>query len=731
MKKNILAILLATLLGATAFAACGDKGGAPENSSTPNESTGSSESVGGESDREYIEGGNFTDEYPHYVDEDIVLHDRTVTPSDRVFIKDGVTDYIIILGTDDSKALDAVSFLRAQLSAATGANVPVFNDVNQDLKIDDEVVANRDIVFTPESKYIVISHEGLEKEAHVEWRTDVNLAYSGFMLQTSGDSVFMKVNTFYGYQKVVQAFLKQVIGYEWYASDTIVYTKDGSTMPDMNIVEKPDFDLMWQSGYMSSSRSMASPITHEQNFAFSRPGEFCHNSMTYIPIEYYSEHPDWFAHEASTPAIQLCYTAHGNKAEYDAMVQKAYEGIMQTLNEDPDAVSITFTRQDVYGNCICDTCKAIQNSFNDSLAATYMFFVNDLDTLVQAELQRQADEAGTTKRDVTVLFFAYREVQNAPVFGTDGNYTVPALNYVENEDGSKTNILEYKDEVIELPFHRTYENGLECNETVGVFYAPIDATYEESFYHSENKKDKETFEKWGLLTNRLYCWIYDTNFLEYIIPYNSYDAIPDTLRFLKATGGEFLFNQGARENEMYTGFGELRTYLTYTLGNEVNLDAGVLTDKWFKNYFREAEPYMRKFYNQLVGHMEWLQIEYPSAFYTARRTDTEGNTGMFREYWPYETLQGWLKLCDQAFSVVEKYKASDPELYQTLWRHITAETIFARYLICEYYFGYYEPAALKKFRIDFMNDCNAIGFKQHHEGQGTSMQNYYTKWGII
>lgn len=737
MKKKILAVFLATLLGATTLVACGDKGGSSDTSSTQGGTPGSSESIGGSenessssenessSDRDYIEGGNFGDDYEHYVDESLVLHDRTVTPSDRVFIQDGVTEYIIILGTDDSRALDAVGLIRSQLTAATGANVPIFYDVDQDLKDDNTAATNRDLVYTPESKYIVISHEALEQEANLTWRTDVNLANSGFMLQTAGDSVFMKVNTLYGYQKVAQAFLKQVIGYEWYAADTIVYTKDGSTMPDMNIVEKPDFDLVWQSGYMSGSQSMPSPMTHVQNFAFSKPGEFCHNSLTYIPLDNFEAHPDWFAYEASSPALQLCYTAHGKKAEYDAMVQLAYEGVMATLNADQTAVSITFTRQDVYGNCICDTCKAIQNSFNDSLAATYMFFVNDLDTLVQAELQRQADEAGTAKRDVTVLFFAYREVQNAPVFGTDGNYTVPALNYVENADGSKTNVLEYNGEMIELPFHRTYENGLECNETVGVFYAPIDAVYEESFYHRENKGDKETFEKWGLLTNRLYCWIYDVNFTEYVMPYNSYDAIPDTLRFLKAAGGEFLFNQGARENEMYTGFGSLRTYLTYTLANEVNLDAGVLTDKWFKNYFREAEPYMRKFYNQLVGHMEWLQIEYPGVFYSQRRTNSEDP-----KYWPYQTLQGWLKLCDQAFLAIKKYETSDPELYQALWKHITAETIFARYLICEYYTGYYTPSGVQKLRTDFMNDCNAIGFKQHHEGEGTAMQLYFTKWGI-
>ena len=737
MKKRFSAIFLAAFLVATSLAACGKNSGSSSNSSSVSDGTSSeisseipSDSSETSSDsseeensgRDYIDGGNISDEGEHYVSEDKLMHDVKITPADRPFITNGTTDYVIIVGTSDSRASDGASFIRQQIALATGATIGIFIDADQDLLIDDTTVVNRELSFAPDTKYLVLSHEALEQEAMIEWREDVDLEYSGYMIQSAGDSVFMKVNSFYGYQMVAQAFLRHVIGYEWYAADTIVYTKDGSTLPTMDIVEKPDFDLTWNSGYMASSNYMASPITKEETFAFIN-GKFCHNSLDFIPTTYYAGHPDWFAWEASMPISQLCYTAHGVKEEYDAMIQLAFEGVMKCLADNPNAAALTFTREDLYGHCICDTCTMLSTAFNDSLASTYMFFVNDLDTLVQAELERIAEESGTPKREVTLLFFAYRQTSSAPVFGTDGEYTIPSMEVIEKDDGTKVNIMEYKDEIFEMPFHQTYENGLKCNEHVGVFYAPIDATFEESFYHKENKVHKETFEKWGLLSDRLYCWIYDTNFTRYFIPYNSYDAIPDTLRFLKDANGAFLFNQGDRQNGIYTAFGVLRCYLTYTLMRNVNLDAGVLVDKFFTNYFREAAPTMRKYYNMLVAHMEQLQIEYPEVFYTQRRSFSEDP-----KYWPYQTLQNWLDLCDEAFIMIERYKTSDPELYDSLYKHIVAETIFPRFIMCHYYTGYFTPTEANEMRLSFIADCKLIDYRYHSEG--ISIQPWFDGWGV-
>ena len=193
---------------------------------------------------------------------------------------------------------------------------------------------------------------------------------------------------------------------------------------------------------------------------------------------------------------------------------------------------------------------------------------------------------------------------------------------------------------------------------------------------------------------------------------------------MKDAGGAFLFNQGDRENGIYTGFGTLRTYLTYTLSQNVNLDEGVLVDKFFENYFREAAPFMREYYNMLVAHMERLEIDYPAIFHTQRRTNSEEP-----KYWDFATLESWLKLCDQAKTAILKYKTSDPILYESLYKHIVAETIFPNYMKCEYYYGYYNPAVANAMRISFMEDCNLIGYKSHAEQ--IPIKPWFQKWDLI
>jgi len=727
MKKKISAIILAALMLSSSLIACGaptaSTSSVNDNSIT-SEQPGSSETPGSsESDRDYINGGTMTDDDEHYVDESLLLHRRTVKESNRPFAVNGETEYAIIIGTSDMRAVSAADFLVKQVAMCTGATIPMYVDGDQDLIIDSEKVENRNLEYTPSTKYLVFAHEALEREANVTWATDANLAYSGYMIKTVGDSVFMKVNSFYGYQTVAQAFLRAVIGYEWYAADTIRYTKDGATLPDMDIVEKPDFDLTWNSGYMNSSDYMASPLTKEGVFTFIN-GNFCHNSFDFLPVEtYYSEHPDWYAHEAAQPINQLCYSAHGNKEEYDIMLNTAFEAVMESLAANPTQAVLTFTRQDGYGHCICENCNKISSVLDDSHAAMYMFFVNDLDTLVQAELQRIADETGEPKRELTILFFAYSQTASAPVFGTDGKYTVPALEVIDNGDGTQSNVIQVDGEIVSLPYNKTYENGLKCNEHVGIFYAPIDAAFEESFYHPENKEYKETFEKWSLLGDRLYCWIYDTNFTQYLVPYNSYDGIPDTIRFLKSIGGEFMFNQGDRQNAVYAGFGAYRTYLTYTLSREVNLHVGELRDKFFENYFDVAAEPMRKYFNSLVSYMEQLQIEYPEVFYTQRRTNS-----MQMKFWKWSTLQSWLDLCDEAYVAIEKYKITDPDLYEVLHDHITAETIFPRFVIAQFYSGSYTPNEIYDFRAELIKDCNDLGYRYYAEM--IEIKPWFDAWGF-
>ena len=126
----------------------------------------------------------------------------------------------------------------------------------------------------------------------------------------------------------------------------------------------------------------------------------------------------------------------------------------------------------------------------------------------------------------------------------------------------------------------------------------------------------------------------------------------------------------------------------------------------------------------MMSHMQQLEVQYPEVFYSQRRTESEES-----RYWPLAKLESWLALCDEAYNAIEKYKTTDPVLYERLKKHITIETIFPRFMICEYYAGYYKNDAIEKERRSFYADCEELGFKYYAER--VPLTGWFTKWGII
>ena len=153
----------------------------------------------------------------------------------------------------------------------------------------------------------------------------------------------------------------------------------------------------------------------------------------------------------------------------------------------------------------------------------------------------------------------YHATQNAPVSGeSKDDYKIAT---------TPDNKIVIGDKTYNLPYNKTYETGIVCNENVGCFWAPISATFNRSLYEDTpaNKEARLSLEKWGLLTNKIYAWIYDTNFYQFLFPYNSYDSVVETARCLKDNNADFLFVQAQgsyhnRTNAFTPCFGGLKTY---------------------------------------------------------------------------------------------------------------------------------------------------------------------------
>ena len=77
----------------------------------PNNSSGSGDSTSTNGGQEYTGSYEGTDGAQHLVDASKLLHKVNVTESNRTFIVNQTTDYMIVLGTNNAAAVEAANFL--------------------------------------------------------------------------------------------------------------------------------------------------------------------------------------------------------------------------------------------------------------------------------------------------------------------------------------------------------------------------------------------------------------------------------------------------------------------------------------------------------------------------------------------------------------------------------------------------------------------------------------------
>ena len=189
MKKRIIAMFLTLMFAMSWIVSCGKENGSSGSGSSSSEKT--------EEVKESV--SDVTDKDVHLVSEDKLLHRVSIKQSDRVFVADGKTDYKILVGGSSSVIMKAASFLSNQIGACTGVYPEVVYDADGDGIIDDSGEA---VNWTVDSKYLVLGCPSLEKKANVKWATEedksINLGYSGYMMKTVGNTLFMTVNSVRG-----------------------------------------------------------------------------------------------------------------------------------------------------------------------------------------------------------------------------------------------------------------------------------------------------------------------------------------------------------------------------------------------------------------------------------------------------------------------------------------------------------------------------------------------------
>ena len=316
------------------------------------------------------------------------LHEINVTESNVPFVQNGISDYKIIYNSDSTWGRRAAIFINRHILKVTGANLDIIEYENN-------------YTYNTNDHIICIFVDDILKAAGIE-KTNKNIGNAGYHLITKNNSAFIDCNSGYGCVHGARMFLKQVVGYEIYSKDIVVYEKNGETLPNMDITEKPDIAYRIQSNKADSTENYEMGFLDFNEAFYSKKGiKSHHNTFDYLkPSVYQSSHPKWYSNDGR----QLCYTAHGDKEEYQAMVNEVYDKFVACLEDHKEIGTLSFTQQDVATLCSCDGCKASVEKYGNESGAMVKF-MNDVDTLLQAELERQASENHTTKREVNLVFF--------------------------------------------------------------------------------------------------------------------------------------------------------------------------------------------------------------------------------------------------------------------------------------------------------------------------------------
>ncbi len=609
------------------------------------------------------------------------VHDFTATDLTTDLLKNGQTDYVLVKPVGTSEAMKvAEGEFKYLFEEATGVTLRCITDEG--------------LTHNASNKYISLGETTLLETS--------GLTYDKQALGTDGVRILTKDNTVYlmggngdGIINAVYDFMQIYFNFETYYKDCFTIDKNVTDLKlkDFNVTDIPDvaqrqynstylaptdvtstatydgqmFNYRWRMRY--GLNTYALPIYTQFNNS-KASSQRQHNSMWYLPKDQYSkDHPGWY----STKGNQLCYTARGDKESFEEMALICAAKIINSLilhpvAKDPLMNKVTLTMEDNNNLCGCDACTALKEKYGGTQAASMIIMCNRIMEIVDAWMNETdcedytnvkafLEEVGITvessapyKRDLMLAFFAYQ-----------GSGWPPTC--VKNEETGKWEVID--DEV-------------KMRDDVGVYMAMGSFDFTQSVYAPINDSARIASEKWGdIASGGLMLFLYQSY-------YKCYTYFCDTLswynrdgyEWLASIGADFAFNLGTEASRTAaTGFQSLKSYIDAKLLWNSSQDIGPLVENYFDAMFGEASPLMYQYFTEL--RLYSAQICAENNLY---RSTSVSNLVNKRNFWPYQLLAKWEKLCTDSLQIIkDKYEAVDPVLYQMYTSHIEIEWVSVAY----------------------------------------------------
>jgi len=572
-------------------------------------------------------------------------------------VDNGNSEYKIVLPTDASYDEEIAALEMEELFAeATSITL--------------ETVYESEVTYSDTAKLIILGDTQYTENTGVDVDAIPN---DGFTLKTVGSNLFVlgeDSGVVYG----VHEFLEKALGFEYYVADVYALNKNVKNlyMPKLNISDAPDIEYRADAwGAEKSEQGSYRARLNSFNGAFMSRGMYhVHNTLEWLPTAtYMNEHPNWYSNGGG----QICYTAHGNETELAAMQNLVLEKFKEQVNyyfgigDYREAISFTQQEGTTGGWCNCAACTRDVQTYG-ATSASIIRFLNPIAKQFKAWL---ADKY--PGHEVTIVFFAYQKTEKPPVKVENGKF-VPTHESVVLEDG------------------------------LAVWLAPIYGDYSRSITDAKNEDTYNLFKKWAVLTKEFYVWGYDTNFNNYLMWYDSFNALPDLYKYLNEFNVKYMFNQGQiYSNSNRTAFDSLKVALNYQLMWDADTDVKGFTDRFFKTWFGEAAQDMRAYYDSFINWLGKIKTEqdYDGGIYFDENTS---------RHYPLEKLTEWQGYIEDAYESIESLKTTKPNRYNNLSKRINAESIAIRYALIAIHSESYSQDELWEMLQSFKEDASKLGF---------------------
>ena len=605
------------------------------------------------------------------------VHVLTAPEIDPYLVRNGNTEYKLVLPETQGKYIAAAeSDFRTFFQEATGINIKTVTESGEGL------------THNASDKYISIGQTKLLESADLDIDYD-SLGIEGVRIVTKDNNIYLVGGADEGSLYAVYDFMQIVFDFEIYYHDCWVINKATDVkLRQFDVTDIPDLPLR-RNGWGNVADNV-----NNIGFRFRSPYSFSdclipagdeehgatpqsiHNSDNVLPSSYWKvEHPRWFS-DAGGNLPQLCYTAHGDKREYNAMVEQIVKVFVSNLRDYPIADFprhnyISLTMEDNWATCSCTACVNARYLYGNDTGAVIVLCNNVMERL-QEEMQKP-ENIEYYRKDLKLVFFAYHNFVDAPA-----TYSEKKGEYVPNHP------------------------DLQMREDVGVYFAQsTDMQYLVNIYDEQNQEAREICLKWASLTDNVYLWTYQINFLSYLTMHDSFNFYTsEAYQFYASLGADAFSNQGAKQLKDLSNFNGLKAFLDYKLAWDSTLDEEKLTDEWFENMYGVTAPIMRELFNAERKHNLLIMNN------SGNLSNFKLSVNMYKPtYWPLSTLRSWIDSCEKALAMAEDmYAKYEPQTYQMIKEHIDMEWVPSAYLILSLYESSYIPTEEYNGYLDYFDE---------------------------